>query len=111
MKQTQKQQERLEYRFEHTGYGFKSVYKKSEMFFILNMEYRKENNRRVYLNTPQPLTEIMTPEGSVNETILHTLSVEWLEEEANLKDFLDEEFETFQDLENYEDDPYKEEYF
>lgn len=111
MKQTPKKQERLESRFEHTGYGFKSVYKKGEMFFVLNIEYKKENNRRVYLNTPQVLTEIMTPEGAVTENILHTLSSEWLEEEENLAEFLEEEFNTFQDLENYEDDPYKEEYF
>ena len=111
MKQIQKKQERLEHRFEYQGYGFKSVYKIGEMFFVLNMEYKKENKTRTYLKTPQKLTEIMTPENHITTQTLQDLSIEWLDEDENLSEFLEEEFKIFQDLENYEDDPYEEDYF
>lgn len=111
MRKTQGKQTKLEKRFEYEGYGFKAVNRNSEMFFTLNMEYKIDKGRRVYLKTVQSIGEVPTSEETTTPEILQKLSIEWIEEESNVASFLAEEFKACQELDEYEDDPYKEEYF
>ena len=110
-----KDNKKIESIFEYEGYGFKGLVFAGEDYMTLNMVYRVVNNRRVYLKTMQSIGEFPVEAAVVNAASMKDAAIAWINDfddtKASLEDYLASEFKYCQELDEYEDDPYEEEYF